>query len=358
MEEHTINLIKELTEAQGISGDEGRVRELMRTHLEPLVDRIEVSPLGNIFGVVECKNPDAPRVMVAAHMDEVGFMVSQIHDNGTLSVKAIGGWNPYAVSAQRYTLMTKDGDYPVISSAVAPHLLRGEKAQSLKAEDIRFDAGFTSKEEAQEYGVRPGDSIVPDVETIMTANKKSMISKAWDNRYGCVAVIEMLKAIQGIALDVELIAGASVQEEVGLRGIKGAIHQYQPDIFIAVDCSPAADTEAGKDEHVEGRLDEGFLLRTQDPGMITHKGLWEYIHDLAEEHNITYQYFFSKGGTDAGAAHTMNDGVPSAVIGVPGRYIHGHQTLFTLADYASAREILTTLITTIDQEAIDTINNK
>ncbi|MBK0347802.1 glutamyl aminopeptidase [Aerococcaceae bacterium zg-ZJ1578] len=354
MNNQTFQLIKQLTEVQGISGNERRVREVIREKMTPLVDEVHQSPLGNLFGVKHSQIADAPRLMVAAHMDEVGFMISRITDNGLFAVIPVGGWNPYSISAQRYTLQTKKGDYICISSSVAPHLLRGKsEGQSVKAEDILFDAGFTSKEEALEYGVRPGDSIVPQTETVKTANGKNIISKAWDNRYGCAVMLETLASVKDLVLPNHLIAGASVQEEVGLRGIKGAVHQFQPDLFLAVDCSPAGDAEGKKDEF--GQLGQGFLLRMQDPGHITHKGLRDYLLDTAESNHIPYQYFFSKGGTDAGAAHVMNNGVPSGVIGVPGRYIHGHQTLFSISDYEAAREMLLKIVTTFDRTILNSI---
>lgn len=356
MEKETFQLIKNLTELQGISGDEGRVRDYLRRAMVPLVDELHQSPLGNIFGVKKSNIDHAPRLMIASHMDEVGFMVAQITDNGMLRVQPIGGWNTYAISAQRYTLQTKKGDYVCVSSAVAPHLLRGkEGGNQLKASDILFDAGFMSKEEAIEYGVRPGDSIVPQTETILTANGKNMIGKAWDNRYGCAVMLETLKAVQGYELSSTLIAGASVQEEVGLRGIKGAVHEFQPDLFLAVDCSPANDQDGVSDK--QGILGQGFLLRMQDPGHITHKGLRDYLLDMAETHKIPYQYYFSQGGTDAGAAHTMNAGIPSGVIGVPGRYIHGHQTLFNIEDYEAAREMLVLITKTFDRTTFETIKS-
>lgn len=350
-------LIQHLTQLQGISGNESRVRRFLQEEMTPLVDKVEVSPLGNVFGIKKSNRVDAPKLMLAAHMDEVGFMVSRITDNGLFSVVPVGGWNVYSVSAQRYTLQTRKGDYVCISSSVAPHLLRGKNGTpSVKVEDILFDAGFTSKEEALEYGVRPGDSIVPQTETVYTANKKAIIAKAWDNRYGCAVMLETLREVRSLSLPNTLIAGASVQEEVGLRGIKGAVHTYQPDLFMAVDCSPANDFDGKKDAF--GQLGQGFLLRVQDPGHITHKGLREYLLDTAETHNIPYQFFFSQGGTDAGAAHVMNSGVPSCVIGVCARYIHGHQTLFHISDYEAAKEMLHKIVTTFDRSTLQTILNQ
>ena len=354
MEDKTFAMIKELTELQGTSGNERNIRNYMHERMAPLVDRVETDGLGGIFGIREHADKTAPRIMVAAHMDEVGFLVAGITDRGLFRVVPLGGWNAYVVSAQRYTLQTSKGDIPVISSSVPPHLLRGaDEGKKVKVTDILFDAGFDTKEEALAFGVRPGDTIVPQVETIWTANKKKIISKAWDNRYGNTVVLETLEALKDEKLPNTLIAGANVQEEVGLRGTKGAVHKFKPDLFFAVDCSAADDLTTTKDTF--GHLGEGFLLRIQDPGMITLKGMREFLLDTAETHDIPYQYFVSKGGTDAGAAHVMNDGVPSAVIGVCARYIHTHQTMFHIDDYAAAKEMVAQVIKALDKSTYETI---
>ena len=355
MEQTTFDLIKKMTELQGTSGFEHRVRKELRKEITPYVDEIKQDGLGGIFGIRKSKTEDAPRIMVAAHMDEVGFMIANITKEGLFRVVPLGGWNPYVVSAQRFTLQTAKGDYPCVSSSVPPHLLRGTngKGGAPDVADILFDAGFDSKEEAESYGVRPGDAIVPFAETVKMANGKKILSKAWDNRYGTTVVIELLKELAGEELPNTLIAGANVQEEVGLRGTKGAVHMLKPDLFFAVDCSAADDLTGDKTKF--GHLGEGFLLRLQDPGMITLKGMREFLLDTAETHNIPYQYFISKGGTDAGAAQVMNNGVPSAVIGVCARYIHTHQTVFHMDDYAAAKEMLTHIVRTLDRSTLETI---
>lgn len=245
-------------------------------------------------------------------------------------------------------------DDPCISSSIPPHLLRGTSGQKqLEVSDVLFDAGFSSKEEAESFGVRPGDSIVPQTETIKTANGKNIISKSWDNRYGCTLVLDALETLQNEELGHTLIAGANVQEEVGLRGSKPSVHKFNPDIFFAVDCSAADDIHTKKGTY--GHLGEGTLLRIFDPGLITLPRLREYLLDTAATHNIPYQYFVSKGGTDAGAAHTTNNGVPSTVIGVCGRYIHTHQTMFSIADYEAAREMLLQALRGLDKSTVNTI---
>lgn len=345
----SLDLIKEATELQATSGHEGQVRDFIKEKIQGYVDRIEYDGLGGIFGIRHHPDPDAPVIMVAAHMDEVGFMVKNITRNGLIEVVALGGWSPQVVSAQRFTLQTRKGDYPIISSSIPPHLMKDGSAK-VSIESLKFDAGFSSLEEAKEFGVKPGDTIVPDVETIQTANPNRFIGKAWDNRYGVAAVIETFKALDGLDLPATLVMGANVQEEVGLRGAKGAVTKFKPDIFIAVDCSPADDLNGQED--AMGRLGDGFLLRVHDPGMITLKGMRDFFEETAEAEEIPFQYFFSKGGTDAVAAQVANEGVLAGVIGVPARYIHTHQSLFDIRDYQAALAMIKASILALDQDKI------
>lgn len=352
MEEKTFQQIKKLTELAGTSGAENEVANYFASQIAPSVDEVIRGRLGGVFGVRKNPEPAAPRIMVAAHLDEVGFMVVRINANGLLAVEPLGGWNPLVVSAQRFILKTKAGDYPAVSSSIPPHLLTS--APTLKAvNEVLFDAGFSTRTEAEQYGVRPGDTLVPDVATVKTANGKNIISKAWDDRFGCTAIIEALAELKESKLPNTLIAGANVQEEVGLRGSRTSAHEFQPDLFFAVDCS-AADDLYGTAKTF-GHLGEGFLLRIMDPGMLLSKSMREFLLDTAETHHIPYQYFVSKGNTDASAVHTMLSGIPSAVIGVAGRYIHTHQTMFSIRDYEAAREMLVQVIRALDRSTVDTI---
>lgn len=342
--------IKEITEIQAISANEECMRQYMAEKMAPYVDRIEYDGLGGIFGIKQSKNKDAKTVMIASHMDEVGFMVAQIRDNGTLKVVPIGGWNSYVVSAQRFTLQTQKGDYPVVSSSVPPHLLRGTSGQSIDVSEILFDAGFSSKEEAMEYGVRPGDAIVPESETILTANGKNVIGKAWDNRYGCLLILMLLETLEDVELPINLVVGANVQEEVGLRGAPVSAHKFNPDLFFAVDCSAANDIQTKTDTF--GHIGEGFLVRIQDPRFIMLPRMKDYVLEIAEKNNINYQYYVSKGGTDAAAVHQQNNGIPSAVIGVVARYIHTHQALYSLDDFVSAFDEMLAIVQDLDNDKI------
>jgi glutamyl aminopeptidase len=354
IEEKLWKRIKKYTELQGTSGQEFLVRNEFKKELSPLVDEIKQDGLGGIFGIKNIQDQNAPRVMIAAHLDEVGFVVTKILSTGLLQIAEVGGWNPLTVSSQRFTLFTDHNkQYPVVSSAVSPHLLRGGNGPSVpKVEDILFDAGFTSREEAQEFGVRPGNFIVPEVETILTANQKRVMSKSWDNRFGLVTILEALEELKDEQLPNTLILGADVQEEVGLRGASGATHLLQPDIFFALDSSAADDLTSSENQ---GQLDGGTLIRVYDPRVVSPVRLVEFITEIAKENNIKTQYFVSKGGTDAGSAQISNDGIPSMGIGVVSRYIHTHQTVWSLSDLNEAKKLVVAIAKNLTKEVLDNL---
>ncbi|MBO1003289.1 M42 family metallopeptidase [Pseudogracilibacillus auburnensis] len=351
MEKSTRNMFKTLTELQGVPGDEKLVRDFMKTELTKYADEIMYDNLGSIFGV---KNGIGPRVMVAGHMDEVGFMVTQITDNGMIRFQPLGGWWNQVLLAQRVQIMTKKGIVPGVIGSIPPHnLTPDQRKKPMEISNMLIDIGADDKEDALHIGVSPGDSIVPICPFTPMANEKKILAKAWDNRYGCGLAIELLKELKEETLQNTLYAGATVQEEVGLRGAQTAANMIQPDIFFALDASPANDMSGNKEEF--GQIGKGALLRIFDRTMITHRGMREFILDTAESNDIPYQYFISQGGTDAGRVHTSNDGVPSAVIGICARYIHTSSSIIHVDDYAAAKELLVTLVKATDQATIDSI---
>lgn len=347
--------IKEVTELSATSGFEAPVRDYLRKHITPLVDEVQTDGLGGIFGIKHSQAENAPKVLVAAHMDEVGFMIKEIKADGTFRVVELGGWNPLVVSSQRFTLHTRDGHiYPVISGSVPPHFLRASGgASSLPSvSDIVFDAGFANQEEANAYGVFPGDVIIPESETILTANRENVISKAWDNRYGVLMIRELLENVKDQELNNTLIAGANVQEEVGLRGAHVSTTKFDPEVFFAVDCSPAGDIYGN-----QGKVGDGTLIRFFDPGHIMLPNMKDFLLTTAEEAGIKYQYYCAAGGTDAGAAHLKNAGVPSTTIGVCARYIHSHHTLYAMDDFLEAQAFLQAIVKKLDRSTVDLIKN-
>ncbi len=239
MNEETKSLFKQLTELQGAPGNEHLVRRFMKQELSKYADETIQDNLGGIFGV---KKGSGPKVMVAGHMDEVGFMVTQITDNGMLRFQPLGGWWNQVLLAQRVQIMADNGPIIGVIGSIPPHNLTVEQQKKpMEIKHMLIDIGADDKADAEKIGIKPGQSIVPLTPFTPMANDKKILAKAWDNRYGCGLAIELLKEVQHDTLPNELYAGATVQEEVGLRGAQVAAHKIQPDIFFALDASPAND---------------------------------------------------------------------------------------------------------------------
>ncbi|WP_242224895.1 M42 family metallopeptidase [Bacillus cereus group sp. BfR-BA-01380] len=353
MNKETMELFRTLTELQGASGFEHDVRRFMKQELSKYSDEIVQDRLGSIFGLKK-GDENGPRVLVAGHMDEVGFMVTQITKNGMVRFQTLGGWWSQVLLAQRVQIMTDNGPIIGVVGSVPPHLLSDEQRnRPMDIKNMLIDIGADSREEAHKIGVKPGQQIVPICPFTPMANPKKIMAKAWDNRYGCGLAIELLKELKGEKLPNTLYSGATVQEEVGLRGAQTAANMIQPDIFYALDAGPANDASGDKTQF--GQIGKGAVLRLYDRSMVTHRGIREFILDTAETHNIPYQYFVSQGGTDAGRVHTSNSGVPSAVIGVCARYIHTHASILHIDDYAAAKELLIQLVKATDKTTFETI---
>jgi len=348
-----MELFRTLTELQGASGFEHDVRRFMKQELSKYSDEIVQDRLGSIFGLKK-GDENGPRVLVAGHMDEVGFMVTQITPNGMVRFQTLGGWWSQVLLAQRVQIMTDNGPVIGVVGSVPPHLLSDEQRnRPMDIKNMLIDIGADSREEAHEIGVKPGQQIVPICPFTPMKNPKKIMAKAWDNRYGCGLAIELLKELKDEKLPNTLYSGATVQEEVGLRGAQTAANMIQPDIFYALDAGPANDASGDKTQF--GQIGKGAVLRLYDRSMVTHRGIREFILDTAETHNIPYQYFVSQGGTDAGRVHTSNSGVPSAVIGVCARYIHTHASILHIDDYAAAKELLIQLVKATDKTTFETI---
>lgn len=355
MNQETLQLFKTLTELQGAPGFEHQVRKFVRSELEKYTNEIVQDRLGSIFGVKR-GDESGPKVMVAGHMDEVGFMVTSISDKGLIRFQTLGGWWSQVLLAQRMQIMTDNGPVVGVIGSIPPHLLdEAKRSKPMELKNMFIDIGADDKADAEKIGVKPGQQIVPICPFTPMANEKKILAKAWDNRYGTGLSIELLKELKDETTPNILYSGATVQEEVGLRGAQTAAQMIQPDIFFALDASPANDATGDKDAF--GHLGKGALLRIYDRTMVTHRGIREFILDTAETNNIPYQYFISQGGTDAGKVHISGSGVPSAVIGICSRYIHTSASIIHVDDYAAAKELLVKLVKTTDKSTVETIRN-
>lgn len=329
-----------LTQLDGVSGHEHQVAAYLRKEYEKLgVDEIIQDNLGSIMAVRKSKNPNAKRVMVLGHMDEVGFLVKEVTKTGVLKIHPVGGWFNQTLLAHRVRVTTRKGDiYPGTIGSIPPHMLSPEdRAKPIDIPQMLVDVGATDADDIKNMGIQPGDMIVVDGGFEILNGGKRLLAKAFDNRYGCVMGLDLLDALKDQELDYDLYVGASVQEEVGLRGAQTITQLIKPDLAIILDCSPAIDT---MDSEALGKLGAGILLRMADGSMIATKDLIYKLQDICVEHDIKHQFYYSPGGTDAGIVHKSNEGIKTITCCVVARNIHTSGSILDTDDYTAAKEAI------------------
>ncbi|SER89819.1 M42 family metallopeptidase [Psychrobacillus sp. OK032] len=355
--DETLTMLKELTDAKGIPGNEREPRQVMEKYIKPFADKIEYDNLGSLIAE-KVGDANGPKIMVAGHLDEVGFMISKIDDKGFLSFQTVGGWWSQVMLAQRVTIVTRKGDTITgIIGSKPPHILTADaRKKAVDVKDMFIDIGASSKEEAMEWGVLPGDMVVPYFEFSVMNNEKLLLAKAWDNRIGCAIAIDVLKGLQDEKHPNIVYGVGTVQEEVGLRGAKTATVKVNPDIGFAVDVGIAGDTPGITAKESTSKMGAGPQIVLFDASMVSHKGLRDFVVDTAEENDIPYQFeTIPGGGTDAGSMHISLNGVPALSIGIATRYIHSHAGILHRDDYENTVKLVVEVIKKLDRDAVNKI---
>lgn len=346
-------LLKSLTDVNGISGHEMQVKSLMKDYLTPVSDEIVEDRLGGIFGKKNATH-GTKSLMISGHLDEIGFIVTQIDEQGYIYFTPIGGWWNQVMLSQKVTITTENGkEIRGIIGSKPPHALSPEERKKpVDIKNMYIDIGVSSKEEAKEAGIELGNMITPYSEFESLANDKYLTAKAFDNRYGCALAVDVLQQLKDENIDINLYAGATVQEEVGLRGAKVAANLIKPDLAIAVDVGVAYDVPGMTSEKNEGKLGDGPLAILMDATSIAHDGLRKHIKDVAEHHNIPVQWATTPGGgTDAGSIHVANEGIPTITIGVPLRYMHSNVSVLNIDDYTNSVRLITEIVRSLNDDS-------
>ncbi len=357
MEDQTLQMFKELTEAPGAPGSEAPAREVMKKYIEPYADEVYTDNLGSL---IARKGSTGPKILIAGHLDEVAFMVTRITDDGFIKFQALGGWWEQVMLAQRVTIQTRKGEVIGVIGSKPPHILPPEaRKKPVEKKDMFIDIGASSKEEAEEFGVRPGDAIIPVSPFTVLKNPNMLMAKAWDNRIGCAIAIEVLKRLKDEKHENTVYGVGTVQEEVGIRGAQTSVNMIQPDIAFAVDVGIAGDTPGISPDEAASKMGKGPQILLFDASMVPHRGLRDFVIEVAEEENIPFQYeALAGGGTDAGRFHLHGKGVPSLVIGVATRYIHSHAGILHRDDFEKAVELLVKVIKRLNEKTVKELTFK
>jgi putative aminopeptidase FrvX len=352
MADDRVELLRELTEASGISGYEEEVRKIIKRHLQD-VTSIEQDRLGSIVCRKDGESA-APRIMLAGHMDEVGFIVKLITDEGFIRFSTLGGWWGHVMLAQRVVIKTREGDICGLIGSKPPHVLSEEERKKLQEpKDMYVDVGATSSAEVKGLGIRPGDPIIPVCPFTVLNTGKTYMGKAFDDRVGCALFINVLKNLLKEKHPNTVYGVGTVQEEVGLRGAHTSSWVVEPDVGLTMEISVAGDVPDVKKEDAQGKLGKGPVIILRDGTMIPNLKLRDLFIDTAEEMKIPYQFdMLERGGTDSGAIHLHRRGVPNLVIGVPTRHIHSHAGILHREDYDNTVRLVTAVVRKLDAKTV------
>ncbi|WP_313468226.1 M42 family metallopeptidase [Carnobacterium sp.] len=324
MDEKDLKMLKELTDAKGVPGNEKQVREVFVRYAEKSADSITYDGLGSVIAK-HVGDKTGPKVLFAGHLDEVGFMVTAITDEGFIKFQTLGGWWSQVMLAQQVEITTAHNK--VLHGVIGckpPHVLTADvRNKAYDIQDMFIDIGASSKEEALSWGVKPGDMVTPYIEFKRLNDSKFLLAKAWDNRIGTAVALKVLENIAEEGHPNKAFSVGNVQEEVGLRGAKTATYTVDPDIAFA---------------------------------LVAHKGLRDFVVGVAEELDIPFQYtVIAGGGTDAGSQHVTRNGIPSLAITVATRYLHSHTSVIHEDDYLNTVKLVTEVVKRLDSKTVEKI---
>ncbi len=337
-----VETLEKLCNVHGVTGREEQVASLMEKFLKPCTDEVKQDKLGNVIAIKKGRK-NAPKVMLAAHMDEIGLLVKTISKEGFLQFTKVGGIDDRILLAQSVIVLTEKGPLRGIIGSKPPHIQKEEERKRIVPYDELFiDIGATSRDEANKMGVKVGDTIAFDIK-FARIGKNIVTGKALDDRIGCAVIVEALKRLE--KTECTIYAVGTIQEEVGLRGAGTSAFGIYPDIGIALDVTVAGDTPGVKEAEAPVVMRKGPALTVADSGMIVPPRVLRMLVETAEQNKIPYQLETGlPGSTDAARILLTREGVPSGVISVPTRYIHSPTSMLDLEDAEKTVKLLVAVL--------------
>lgn len=353
-------LLEELSNAPGPSGFEGPVRAIVRRELEPLAEAIDTDGLGSLIarlGPAEGR----PRVMLTAHMDELGLMVRRITPEGYVKFQPLGGWLDQSLINQRWVILTHAGPVPGVTGIKTVHVMQPDaRAKVFDRGEMFIDIGARSREDAEtRLGVRPGDPVAPDSRFTVLAGGDLYLGKAWDDRVGVAVMIEVMRALAAQPpAAVTTFAVATVQEEIGLRGAETSAYAVAPDVGINLESGVAGDYPGITQDEAQERVGEGPSLFLHDTSMLPNLRLRDYVIEVARNLGMPVQFNVLAGyGQDGAAMQRARGGAPAINIAVPTRYLHSHNGVIARADVDATIHLVGEVIRRLDATAIATLRD-
>lgn len=344
------DLMKKITDLVGPSGFEQDVQRAILNEVKDYVDEYSIDPIGNLIVKKNGNASDYPSLVIAAHTDEIGFIVKKVEANGLIRFEELGGFDDRMLLSLPVKVKSDFGYVDGAIGTLAVHYVKWDDPQRIASHrDLYIDVGACSAEEVAEMGIRPSQPIAYGTE-LKRVGKNRVLGKALDDRAGCALLIRLFQNLESSSVQHGDVYGAfTVQEEVGLRGASVISNAVNPDFALALDTTPVSDTY---DVLMTGtrKLGAGPCIKVVDKSLIAHPLVTRHLEKVAKENNLPYQLEVFMGiGTDAGAIHMTNTGVSTGVISIPSRYTHTPIEVVDLNDMENSYQLLHQFVATLNQ---------
>lgn len=349
--DETILLLQQLADAHGPSGFEEPVRKIMVERMKPLADRLSYDGLGSVIAV---QGGAGPRVMIDAHMDELGGLVRRVTPEGLLTMQMLGGWLDQALVDQRWIILGRKGPVAAITGIRDIHIVpQEERTKVYPRESVFLDVGAKNPAEVAALGLAPGDPVAPDAPFAVLNGTQNYLGKAWDDRVGCAVLVEAMKRLRGVRHPNQLFFVATVQEEIGLRGAHTSSELVKPEVGIAIEGGVTRDAPGVHPEEAQELLGAGPAMFLYDSSQLPNRKLVELVRQTAREKNIPLQTDLVQGyGDDSAEMQKAAGGAPTINIVVPVRFTHSHNGIVNRQDFDRTVDLLVALLQRLDSPTI------
>src|SRR5271165_842463 len=354
--DQTVDLLRQLADTAGPPGFEEPIRSVMVSAMRPYADSLRFDGMGSILAV---QGSAGPKVMVDAHMDELGGVVRRVTPNGLLTMQMLGGWLDQALVDQRWIILGAKGPVHAITGIRDVHVVPAEERTHVYSRDSLFlDVGAHTAEEVRQMGLSPGDPVTPDSPFLVLNGANNYLGKAWDDRVGCAVIVEVMRRLAGQPHPNQIVYAITTQEEIGLRGAHTAADAVKPDLGLALEAGITGDVFPGKPEETQAKLGAGPGVFVYNSSELPNRRLVTFVKGAAEKLKIPLQLDLVQGyGDDSAEIQKSNGGVPTVCLVVPVRYTHAHNGIMNRQDFDQMVELMIELLRSLDTPAVARIRS-
>lgn len=350
-QDRTVELLQKIADAAGAPGFEEPIRKVMVDAMRPYATTLTFDGLGSILAT---QGSTGPRIMVDAHMDELGGVIRRVTPRGLLTMQMLGGWLDQALVDQRWTIIGAKGPVRAVTGIRDVHVVPAEERTRVYSRDSLFlDVGATSEAEVAAMGIGPGDPVVPDAPFAVMNGTENYLAKAWDDRVGCGVVVEAMRRLASLPHPNQIVWAITTQEEIGLRGAHTAVEMAKPEIGIAIEGGITGDVFPGRPEETQAKLGAGPGLFLYDSSALPNRKLAKLVRDTAAAGKLPLQLDFVQGyGDDSAEMQKAFGGIPTVNLVVPVRYTHAHNGIINRRDFDQMVTLVVALLQKLDATTV------